>query len=57
MRGPSTACYEGGYTQVVRRVSAPAAFDWAEHTSVQYLGLYRELARGALTERCFTQRF
>ena len=49
--------YEGGYTQVVRRVTAPAAFDWAEATSVQYLGLYRELARGALAERCFTQEF
>lgn len=49
--------YEDGYTQVVRRVSAPAAFDWAEHTSGQYLGLYRELARGSLAERCFTQRF
>ena len=34
-----------------------AAFDWAEHTSGQYLGLYRELARGTLAERCFTQRF
>lgn len=49
--------FEDGYTQVVRRVSAAAAFDWAEHTSLQYLGLYRELARGALHERCFTQRF
>jgi len=49
--------YEGGYTQVVRRVVAPDAFDWAEETSVQYLGLYRELARGRLAERCFTQRF
>ena len=33
------------------------AFDWAEETSVQYLGLYRELARGRLADRCFTQRF
>jgi len=49
--------YGGGYTQVVRRVATPAAFDWAEETSVQYLGLYRELARGALAERCFTQGF
>jgi predicted phosphodiesterase len=49
--------YEGGYTQVVRRVVAPDAFDWAETTSLQYLGLYRELARGALAERCFTQTF
>ena len=46
-----------GYVQIVRRVSAPDAFDWAETTSVQYLGVYRELARGALSERCFVQRF
>jgi 3',5'-cyclic AMP phosphodiesterase CpdA len=49
--------HEDGYTQIVRRVSAPDAFDWAETTSVQYLGFYRELARGALSERCFVQRF
>jgi predicted phosphodiesterase len=47
--------HEGGYTQIVRRALAPDAFDWAETTSAQYLGLYRELARGALEERCFTR--
>jgi len=49
--------HEGGYTQIVRRVAAADAFDWAEETSGQYLGCYRELARGALGERCFTQVF
>jgi predicted phosphodiesterase len=49
--------YAGGYTQVVRRVGAPAAFAWAEVTSAQYLGLYRELARGRLAHRCFAETF
>jgi predicted phosphodiesterase len=49
--------YEGGYTQEVHRVTAPAAFDWAEQTRAMYLGLYGELARGHLSARCFTQLF
>ncbi|GMU78072.1 MAG: hypothetical protein AMXMBFR46_08680 [Acidimicrobiia bacterium] len=49
--------YEGGYTQVVRRVTAPEAFDWAETTRAMFLGVYGELARGLLEHRCFTQRF
>jgi 3',5'-cyclic-AMP phosphodiesterase len=49
--------YEGGYTQVVRRVTAPHAFDWAEQTRAMFLGLYGELARGALDARCFSQPF
>ena len=49
--------YEGGYTQEVHRVTAPAAFDWAEATRAMYLGLYGELARGELAARCFTQAF
>jgi len=49
--------HEGGYTQIVRRVAAPAAFDWAEETRHQYLGFYGDLARGMLAHRCFTQRF
>jgi predicted phosphodiesterase len=49
--------HEGGYTQVVHRVTAPAAFDWAELTRGMYLGVYGELARGALPARCFTQVF
>jgi Icc protein len=49
--------YEGGYTQVVRRVSEPSAFDWAETTRRMFLGLYGDLARGALHERCFAEMF
>jgi predicted phosphodiesterase len=49
--------YETGYTQEVHRVTAPAAFDWAERTRAMFLGLYGELARGDLAARCFAQRF
>jgi hypothetical protein len=49
--------YEGGYTHEVHRVTAPAAFDWAEQTRAMFLGLYGELARGELTARCFAQQF
>ena len=49
--------HEGGYSQVVRRVTAPDAFDWAERTRVIYAGLYRDYALGPLDWRCFTQRF
>jgi 3',5'-cyclic AMP phosphodiesterase CpdA len=49
--------YEGGYTQEVHRVTAPAAFDWAERTRGMFLGLYGDLARGELASRCFAQPF
>lgn len=49
--------YEGGYTQVVRRVGAPAAFDWAETTRQMFLGCYGDLARGSIEARCFSERF
>ena len=49
--------YEGGYTQVVRRVTTPDAFAWAELTRHMFLGLYGDLARGALPARCFSERF
>jgi predicted phosphodiesterase len=49
--------YEGGYTQVVRRVTEPAAFDWAEKTRGMFAGLYRDYALGPLEHRCFTQLF
>jgi predicted phosphodiesterase len=47
--------YEGGYTQIVRRVTEPAAFAWAERTRGMFAGLYRDYALGHLEERCFTQ--
>jgi len=49
--------YEGGYTHEVHRVTVPDAFDWAETTRGMYLGLYGELARGALSARSFAQAF
>jgi 3',5'-cyclic AMP phosphodiesterase CpdA len=49
--------HEGGYTQVVRRVTDPEAFSWAETTRGMFAGLYTDYALGDLEERCFTQRF
>jgi 3',5'-cyclic-AMP phosphodiesterase len=49
--------YEGGYTQVVRRVSEPAAMAWSEKTRHMFGGLYRDYALGRLADRCFTQSF
>jgi 3',5'-cyclic-AMP phosphodiesterase len=49
--------YEGGYTQVVRRASAPAAMAWSEKTRRMFAGLYRDYALGPLGDRCFTERY
>lgn len=49
--------YEGGYTQVVRRISSPEAREWTEKTRAMFAGLYRDYALGSLADRCFTQRF
>jgi len=49
--------YEGGYTQVVRRVTAPAAFDWAERCRSMIQGVYGELVLGPIESRCFAERF
>lgn len=49
--------YEGGYTQVMRRVTAPAAFAWAERCRSMIQGLYGELVLGPLEHRCFAERF
>jgi 3',5'-cyclic AMP phosphodiesterase CpdA len=49
--------YEGGYTQVVRRVAAPDAFAWAEKTRAMYEGAYGIYALGDLTDRCFTETY
>jgi predicted phosphodiesterase len=49
--------YEGGYTQVMRRVTAPAAFDWSERCRSMIQGVYGELVLGPLEHRCFAERF
>ena len=49
--------YEGGYTQVVRRVVAPAARDWSERARHMIQGIYRDLVLGGIDDRCFTQSF
>jgi 3',5'-cyclic-AMP phosphodiesterase len=49
--------YEGGYTQMVRRTSAPDALAWTEKTRGMFAGLYREYALGPLEHRCFTVLF
>lgn len=49
--------YEGGYIQVMRRTTAPAALAWTEKTRAMFAGLYREYALGPLEHRCFTHRF
>jgi 3',5'-cyclic-AMP phosphodiesterase len=47
--------YEGGYTQVARRIATPAAMAWTEKTRAMFAGLYRDYALGSLADRCFTQ--
>lgn len=49
--------YEGGYTQVVRRISSPRAMAWTEKTRHMFRGLYRDYALGPLHWRCFTEAF
>jgi hypothetical protein len=47
--------HEGGMTQLVRRISAPAALEWTERTRPMFAGLYRPYALGRLDHRCFTE--
>ena len=47
--------HEGGYTQLVRRISAPAAMAWTEQTRHMFAGLYRDYALGAQGDRSFTR--
>jgi len=47
--------YEGGFTQVVHRISSPAALDWSERCRNLYrdFGIdYEHYALGALEDRC-----
>ncbi len=49
--------YEGGYTQVMRRVAAPAARAWSERGRTMIQGWYRDLVLGTVADRCFSQHF
>jgi len=49
--------YEGGYTQVMRRIAEPAALEWSERCRHMIQGIYRDLVLGSIDDRCFTERF
>jgi Icc protein len=49
--------YEGGYTQVTRRVASPEAMAWTEKTRSMFAGLYRDYALGSLSDRCLSVGF
>jgi 3',5'-cyclic-AMP phosphodiesterase len=49
--------YEGGYTQVMRRVAGPAARRWSELGRTMIQGWYRDLVLGTIDDRCFTHQF
>ena len=49
--------YEGGFTQVMRRVAAPAARAWSELGRTMIQGWYRDLVLGTIDDRCFTRHF
>ena len=49
--------HAGGYTQVLHRLRAHDAMDWAERTRHLYGGIYPEYARGPLDHRCFTHAY
>jgi 3',5'-cyclic-AMP phosphodiesterase len=48
--------YEGGYTQLVRRIADTDALAWTEKTRHMFAGLYRDYALGSLGDRCFTYK-
>jgi 3',5'-cyclic AMP phosphodiesterase CpdA len=49
--------YEGGYTQVMRRVAVPDARAWSEQARHMIQDLYRDLVLGTVADRCFTELF
>jgi Icc protein len=49
--------YEGGYTQVMRRVAASAACAWSELARTMFQGWYRDLVLGTVDDRCFAHHF
>jgi 3',5'-cyclic AMP phosphodiesterase CpdA len=44
--------YEGGYTQVLRRVQDAAARAWSERARHMVQGIYRDLVLGTVDDRC-----
>ncbi len=49
--------YEGGFTQVMRRVAAPPARAWSELGRTMIQGWYRDLVLGTIDDRCFARHF
>ena len=49
--------YEGGYTQVMRRVAEPDARAWSERARHMIQDIYRDLVLGSVADRCFTELF
>jgi predicted phosphodiesterase len=49
--------YEGGYTQIVRRIAAPDAMAWSERCRTMIQGIYRDLVLGQIGDRCFSEMF
>jgi predicted phosphodiesterase len=49
--------FEGGYTQVMRRIGSLEALDWSERCRHMIQGIYRDLVLGSLDDRCFTELF
>ena len=47
--------YEGGYTQVMRRIASPDALAWSERCRHMIQGIYRDLVLGSIDDRCFTE--
>ncbi|MFN3218940.1 MAG: metallophosphoesterase family protein [Acidimicrobiales bacterium] len=55
---PGTWCgyvvHEGGLTQTVRRIAAPAALEWTERTGRALGGWWSHWSPGRIEDRCFT---
>ncbi|MDZ7732837.1 MAG: metallophosphoesterase [Acidimicrobiia bacterium] len=45
--------FEGGITQIHRRISTEKALEWTEKTREMFGGLYQDYAFGDLEDRCF----
>lgn len=47
--------YEGGISQVVRRIAAPGAIHWHEYSKDALVGIWRFWSNGPLSQRCLVQ--